>query len=141
MAYEFTKAHPGLSVIVFDLPQVIEMRRHFQPKESDDSVSFVAGQWRLYMNIFMIENFTVYILSNVQKALNLYSWIDWFFFSLNVFLFICMIGDFFKDDLPKADLYILARILHDWSDEKLHVLLSKLSKMCTPGKCLKKWHY
>ncbi|XP_016322883.1 putative bifunctional dTTP/UTP pyrophosphatase/methyltransferase protein [Sinocyclocheilus anshuiensis] len=84
MAYEFTKAHPGLSVIVFDLPQVIEMRRHFQPKETDDRVSFVAG-------------------------------------------------DFFKDDLPKADLYILARILHDWSDEKLHVLLSKLSKMCTPG--------
>ncbi|KAF4108894.1 probable bifunctional dTTP/UTP pyrophosphatase/methyltransferase protein [Onychostoma macrolepis] len=84
MAYEFTKAHPGLSVIVFDLPQVIEMRRHFQPKETDDGVSFVAG-------------------------------------------------DFFKDDLPKADLYILARILHDWSDEKLHVLLSKLSKMCTPG--------
>uniref|UniRef100_A0A8C1WKS2 Acetylserotonin O-methyltransferase-like n=1 Tax=Cyprinus carpio TaxID=7962 RepID=A0A8C1WKS2_CYPCA len=33
-----------------------------------------------------------------------------------------------------ADLYILARILHDWSDEKLHVLLSILSKMCTPGK-------
>lgn len=84
MAYEFTKAHPGLSVIVFDLPQVIEMRRHFQPKETDDRVSFVAG-------------------------------------------------DFFKDDLPKADLYILARILHDWSDDKLHVLLSKLSKMCTPG--------
>ncbi len=52
-----------------------------------------------------------------------------------------MIGDFFKDDLPKAELYILARILHDWSDEKLHVLLSKLSKMCTPGKCFKKWHY
>lgn len=48
-----------------------------------------------------------------------------------------MKGDFFKDDLPKADLYILARILHDWSDEKLHVLLSKLSKMCTPGKCFK----
>uniref|UniRef100_A0A8C2HQG6 Acetylserotonin O-methyltransferase-like n=1 Tax=Cyprinus carpio TaxID=7962 RepID=A0A8C2HQG6_CYPCA len=41
---------------------------------------------------------------------------------------------FFKDDLPKADLYILARILHDWSDEKLHVLLSIRSKMCTPGK-------
>uniref|UniRef100_A0A672PTA5 Acetylserotonin O-methyltransferase n=1 Tax=Sinocyclocheilus grahami TaxID=75366 RepID=A0A672PTA5_SINGR len=84
MAYEFTKAHPGLSVIVFDLPQVIEVRRHFQPKENDDRVSFVGGR-------------------------------------------------FFKDDLPKADLYILARILHDWSDEKLNVLLSKLSKMCTPG--------
>ncbi|MCI4378392.1 hypothetical protein PGIGA_G00215410 [Pangasianodon gigas] len=84
MAYEFTKAHPELSVIVFDLPAVIEMRSHFQSKEQDGRVSFVAG-------------------------------------------------DFFKDDLPKADLYILARILHDWSDEKVHELLSKLSKSCTPG--------
>ncbi|XP_046701028.1 probable bifunctional dTTP/UTP pyrophosphatase/methyltransferase protein [Silurus meridionalis] len=84
MAYEFTKAHPELSVIVFDLPAVIEMRSHFQSVEEDSRVSFVAG-------------------------------------------------DFFKDDLPKADLYILARILHDWSDEKIHELLSKLSKTCTPG--------
>ncbi|XP_053482743.1 probable bifunctional dTTP/UTP pyrophosphatase/methyltransferase protein [Ictalurus furcatus] len=84
MAYEFTKAHPELSVIVFDLPAVIEMRRHFQSKDQDSRVSFVAG-------------------------------------------------DFFKDDLPKADLYILARILHDWSDEKVHELLSKLSETCTPG--------
>lgn len=44
------------------------------------------------------------------------------------------IGDFLKDDLPKADLYILARILHDLSDEKLHKLLNKLSKTCMPGK-------
>ncbi|XP_058248920.1 probable bifunctional dTTP/UTP pyrophosphatase/methyltransferase protein isoform X1 [Hemibagrus wyckioides] len=84
MAYEFTKAHPDLSVIVFDLPAVIELRSHFQPIEQAGRVSFVAG-------------------------------------------------DFFKDDLPKADLYILARILHDWSDEKVHELLSKLSKTCTPG--------
>ncbi|KAL7865883.1 hypothetical protein SRHO_G00111300 [Serrasalmus rhombeus] len=84
MAYEFTKAHPGLSVVVFDLPPVVEMRSHFQPKEQDDRVSFIAG-------------------------------------------------DFFKDELPKADLYILSRILHDWSDDKVHELLSKLSKACTPG--------
>lgn len=84
MAYEFTKAHPELSVIVFDLPAVIEMRSHFQSKDQDSRVSFVAG-------------------------------------------------DFFKDDLPKADLYILARILHDLSDEKVHELLSKLSETCTPG--------
>lgn len=44
MAYEFTKAHPELSVIVFDLPEVIEMRSCFQSKEQDSRVSFVAGQ-------------------------------------------------------------------------------------------------
>nr|XP_057937080.1 probable bifunctional dTTP/UTP pyrophosphatase/methyltransferase protein isoform X2 [Doryrhamphus excisus] len=42
-------------------------------------------------------------------------------------------GDFFKDDLPKADLYILARILHDWSDEKVHILLGRIADVCTPG--------
>ncbi|KAM3862294.1 putative bifunctional dTTP/UTP pyrophosphatase/methyltransferase protein [Diretmus argenteus] len=84
MAYEFTKAHPGLSVTVFDLPDVVEMSGHFCPLHTDNRVSFVAG-------------------------------------------------DFFKDKLPKADLYILARILHDWSDEKVHTLLSKISDACTPG--------
>uniref|UniRef100_A0A8C4ZTL6 Acetylserotonin O-methyltransferase-like n=1 Tax=Gadus morhua TaxID=8049 RepID=A0A8C4ZTL6_GADMO len=39
-------------------------------------------------------------------------------------------GDFFKDRLPKADLYILARILHDWTDDKVHALLSKISDAC-----------
>ncbi|XP_075561601.1 putative bifunctional dTTP/UTP pyrophosphatase/methyltransferase protein isoform X6 [Pelecanus crispus] len=42
-------------------------------------------------------------------------------------------GDFFKDNLPEADLYILSRVLHDWPDEKIHVLLSKISAVCKPG--------
>ncbi|KAG7238804.1 hypothetical protein INR49_030348, partial [Caranx melampygus] len=84
MAYEFTKAHPGLSVTVFDLPAVVEMSEHFHPLHKDNRVSFVAG-------------------------------------------------DFFEDELPKADLYILARILHDWPDEKVHVLLGKIANACTPG--------
>lgn len=87
MAYEFAKAHPGLSVTMFDLPEVIEMSGHFRPHDADDRVSFVAG-------------------------------------------------DFFKDELPKADVYILARILHDWSDEKVHILLSKIAKACNPGCCV-----
>ncbi|XP_036396353.1 probable bifunctional dTTP/UTP pyrophosphatase/methyltransferase protein [Megalops cyprinoides] len=85
MAYEFTRAYPGLSVAVFDLPAVVEMSNHFLPHNQETNrVTFVAG-------------------------------------------------DFFNDDLPKADLYILARILHDWPDEKVNVLLSKLSATCTPG--------
>ncbi|XP_039861648.1 probable bifunctional dTTP/UTP pyrophosphatase/methyltransferase protein isoform X1 [Simochromis diagramma] len=42
-------------------------------------------------------------------------------------------GDFLKDELPKADLYILARILHDLPDEKVHILLSKIADACTAG--------
>ncbi|KAL0964097.1 hypothetical protein UPYG_G00318520 [Umbra pygmaea] len=84
MAYELAKAHPGLSVTVFDLPEVIEMSSHFRPQEADDRVLFVGG-------------------------------------------------NFFEDELPKADIYILARILHDCSDEKIHILLNKISKSCNPG--------
>jgi acetylserotonin N-methyltransferase len=35
-------------------------------------------------------------------------------------------GDFFRDELPEADLYAVSRILHDWSDEKIGVLLTKI---------------
>ncbi|XP_074764021.1 putative bifunctional dTTP/UTP pyrophosphatase/methyltransferase protein isoform X4 [Athene noctua] len=41
-------------------------------------------------------------------------------------------GDFFKDNLPEADLYILSRVLHDWPDEKINVLLSRISAVCKP---------
>jgi acetylserotonin O-methyltransferase len=35
-------------------------------------------------------------------------------------------GDFFEDQLPAADLYALGRILHDWSDEEIGLLLRKI---------------
>lgn len=35
-------------------------------------------------------------------------------------------GDFFRDPLPEADLFSLGRILHDWSDEKIRLLLAKI---------------
>jgi acetylserotonin N-methyltransferase len=35
-------------------------------------------------------------------------------------------GDFFADPLPPADLYALGRILHDWSADKIAVLLRKV---------------
>nr|XP_046219379.1 acetylserotonin O-methyltransferase isoform X2 [Oncorhynchus gorbuscha] len=42
-------------------------------------------------------------------------------------------GDFFKDALPDADLYILARILHDWTDARSIELLTKVYRACRPG--------
>ncbi|AWP12947.1 Methyl transferase [Scophthalmus maximus] len=42
-------------------------------------------------------------------------------------------GDFFKDPLPEADLYILARILHDWTDERCIGLLRRIYEACKPG--------
>ena len=35
-------------------------------------------------------------------------------------------GDFFRDELPDADLFALGRILHDWPEEKIRNLLGKI---------------
>ncbi|NWZ23891.1 ASMT methyltransferase, partial [Asarcornis scutulata] len=42
-------------------------------------------------------------------------------------------GDFFKDSIPEADLYILSKILHDWDDDKCGQLLAKVHQACRPG--------
>ncbi|HZE98454.1 MAG TPA: class I SAM-dependent methyltransferase [Planctomycetota bacterium] len=42
-------------------------------------------------------------------------------------------GDFFKDPLPEADLFALGRILHDWSADKIRVLLSKIEARLPSG--------
>jgi acetylserotonin N-methyltransferase len=44
-----------------------------------------------------------------------------------------MVGDFFVDPLPEADLYALGRILHDWSDDKIDRLLRKVYAALPPG--------
>ncbi len=45
-------------------------------------------------------------------------------------------GDFFADPLPPADLYALGRILHDWSEDKIRVLLAKIHESLPPGGAL-----
>jgi acetylserotonin O-methyltransferase len=42
-------------------------------------------------------------------------------------------GDFFRDDIPEADLIALGRILHDWSDEKIHQLLGRIHRALPSG--------
>ncbi len=42
-------------------------------------------------------------------------------------------GDFFEDPLPAADLYALGRILHDWSEPKIHRLLRKIWEALPEG--------
>ncbi|XP_039211747.1 acetylserotonin O-methyltransferase-like [Crotalus tigris] len=42
-------------------------------------------------------------------------------------------GDFFKDPIPEADLYILSRVLFNWNDEKCIQLLTKVFTACKPG--------
>ncbi|XP_037369038.1 acetylserotonin O-methyltransferase isoform X3 [Talpa occidentalis] len=55
-------------------------------------------------------------------------------FDLSTFPVICDLGgDFFKDPLPEADLYILARVLHDWTDQACSQLLARVHQACRAG--------
>jgi len=42
-------------------------------------------------------------------------------------------GDFFVDALPQADLFALGRIVHDWSEAKIHKLLSRIYQRLPSG--------
>lgn len=42
-------------------------------------------------------------------------------------------GDFFLDDLPRADLYALGRILHDWPETKIRLLLQRIFENLPAG--------
>lgn len=42
-------------------------------------------------------------------------------------------GDFFDGEIPSADLYILARIIHDWKVDKNIKLLKKIYSACNKG--------
>ncbi|XP_023207958.1 acetylserotonin O-methyltransferase-like isoform X2 [Xiphophorus maculatus] len=42
-------------------------------------------------------------------------------------------GDFFSGEIPSADLYVLARVIHDWPEEKCLALLKKIYETCKPG--------
>ncbi|XP_040279667.1 acetylserotonin O-methyltransferase-like isoform X2 [Bufo bufo] len=42
-------------------------------------------------------------------------------------------GDFFNDPIPEADLFIVARVIHDWTEEKCIKLLTKVYQSCRPG--------
>jgi acetylserotonin N-methyltransferase len=45
-------------------------------------------------------------------------------------------GDFFTDPLPAADLYALGRILHDWGEDKIRLLLSRIFEALPSGGAL-----
>lgn len=48
----------------------------------------------------------------------------------------CITGDFFKDPLPPTDLYSIGRILHDWSEDKIRLLLKRIYDALPAGGAL-----
>ncbi len=45
----------------------------------------------------------------------------------------CAAGDFFRDPLPRASLYALGKILHDWNDTRCLELLRRVHAALEPG--------
>ncbi|XP_049989069.1 acetylserotonin O-methyltransferase [Alexandromys fortis] len=45
-------------------------------------------------------------------------------------------GDFFRSPLPRADLYVLARVLHDWTDADAARLLARIGRAGGRGSAL-----
>jgi len=41
-------------------------------------------------------------------------------------------GDFFKDDLPVCDAYVMMRIIHDWDDDRSEAILKNLRRAAPP---------
>jgi acetylserotonin N-methyltransferase len=48
----------------------------------------------------------------------------------------CVAGDFFQDELPQGDLYALGRILHDWTEPKIELLLRRIYERLPKGGAL-----
>jgi acetylserotonin N-methyltransferase len=48
----------------------------------------------------------------------------------------CVAGDFFEGELPEADIYALGRILHDWSEPKIELLLRRICERLPKGGAL-----
>ncbi|XP_042315664.1 acetylserotonin O-methyltransferase-like [Sceloporus undulatus] len=84
LAKECTSLYPNSTVIIFDLPEVVERSKKHSVAPAGGKILFQEG-------------------------------------------------DFLKDPVPEADLYIVARVLHLWDDEKSVQLLTKLHKACKPG--------
>ncbi|XP_057200084.1 acetylserotonin O-methyltransferase 2 isoform X1 [Triplophysa rosa] len=83
LAREIAKEYPSSTVMVLDLPEVIQSaQRHFA--QQNDTICFQEG-------------------------------------------------NFFDGEIPSADLYILARIIHDWKDDKNVKLLKKIHSACNKG--------
>lgn len=42
-------------------------------------------------------------------------------------------GDFFRDELPQADAYIVSQVLHDWDDDAAAAILQAVRRAAHPG--------
>ena len=106
-----------------DLEKVIDTAKSL-PVNKETRVNFVAGRSMSYARpLFTLCNTKSWLIlqtQNVGLGLNY----------IPHFLFIVLVGDFFKNDLPRADLYSMCHVLHDWNDEDCDRILQKRVRGC-----------
>lgn len=104
------KAYPSSSVVVFDLPAVVEAAQKHFPQEGG-AVAFESGE----------DQPSHFRTGSVLDPCVLTK------------LTLSHPGDFFKDEIPPADLYVLARIVHDWPEETCLTLLRRIHDASKSG--------
>ena len=50
-----------------------------------------------------------------------------------MYFIVLLAGNFFENELPAGDLYILAHILHGWDDTQVDILLQRVYSRLPPG--------
>lgn len=115
MGFALARAYKDMKVTLLDVPKVIDLvKKHFIPQDFDSmQVEFLPG-------------------IKTEKTLRS-KYIIW---NCNIHLmFFCFffVGDFFATDLPKADLFLLSKIVHDWSTEQVQKMLKLCFDNINPG--------
>ncbi|ETE62947.1 Hydroxyindole O-methyltransferase, partial [Ophiophagus hannah] len=131
LAKELISKYPNCTVTLFDLPEVVEMSKKYNAFSDGSQITFhkgsTGGLAKELISLYPKCTVTIFDFPEVVGA------------SKNHCLpsedtqITFHAGDFFKDPFPEADLYILARILHDWSDERCS---HKVYQACKPGGCV-----
>ncbi|KAG8137478.1 hypothetical protein E2320_004712 [Naja naja] len=106
LAKELISKYPNCTVKLCDLPEIVEKSKKYSSFSDDSRISFHEGD--------------ICFESALTES----------YFNKRIILFT---GDCFKDPIPEADLYILSKVMYNWSDEKCIQLLTKLFMACKPG--------
>ncbi|KAI8514677.1 hypothetical protein Bbelb_072680 [Branchiostoma belcheri] len=160
LAYHLAAAYPKASISVFDLPEVVKVAVARGPDdEQGQRVSFLPDDCLLF-NLCPVCGLTIKAGSPVgwgdslrqrQLARRLQRRLSQPIVSRAASSHVTrpistarrsswhhcgrphITGDFFHDPLPPADLYVVCRILHDWTEDKVLTILTKIHDSLPPG--------
>ncbi|XP_077150804.1 acetylserotonin O-methyltransferase-like isoform X3 [Ranitomeya variabilis] len=128
-----------LSHMMMYYSQTAYMCWHFLPQAVREGKmqyerAFGTSSKEVFEAIYRSEDEMVTFMHNMDTIWNVYGKDLIQAFDLSAFHTVFDLGgDFFNDPIPEADLFIMARIIHDWTEEKCLALLRKIYQSCRPG--------